>query len=94
MPSESNRTLKSWWRSNSSSHAPTTSAPISSATKPAIATRPSVRVPLRLTSSANATSTPARMTVVVRVGVNSNSAPMNGTAPVDTLATVAISAQP
>ena len=34
------------------------------------------------------------MTVVVRVGVNSNSAPMNGTAPVDTLATVAISAQP
>ena len=55
---------------------------------------PSVLVPLRLTNSANSTSTPAKMTVVVRVGVNSNSAPMNGTAPVETLATVAISAQP
>ena len=73
---------------------PTNSAPISSATKPAIATRPSVLVPLRLTSSANSISAAARITVVVRVGVKPNSEPMNGTAPVDTLATVAISAQP
>ena len=75
--------------------APTNTAPISSATKPAIANRPSVLVPAQVDQQARAASGPdSDQTVVVRVGVKPNSEPMKVTAPVDTLATVAISAQP
>ena len=48
---------------------PTASAPISSATNPAIATRPSVFVPLRLISRHRIIRPAAMNTVVVRVGV-------------------------
>ena len=90
----SKNTPKSWWRSNSSSQAPTNTAPISSATKPAIATRPSVLVPVRLIARHSSISPNAISTVTNRDGVKPNSEPTKITAPVDTLAMVAISAQP